>query len=80
MFETTTLHPFRHPGIRRLSHCDARSPSFAIGNRNISGQQPGARNDFLFGLPWWKDREWAKTYLTEVQKLLWWELWDRWRK
>jgi uncharacterized SAM-binding protein YcdF (DUF218 family) len=40
----------------------------------------GARNDFLFGLPWWKNREWAKTYLTEVQKLLWWELWDRWRK
>lgn len=37
------------------------------------------RNDFLFGLPWWKNREWAKTYLTECEKLLWWELWDRWR-
>ncbi len=40
----------------------------------------GARNEFLFGLPWWKDREWAKTYLTEVQKTLWWQLWDRWRQ
>ena len=37
------------------------------------------RNDFLFGQPWWKNREWAKTYLIECQKLLWWELWDRWR-
>jgi uncharacterized SAM-binding protein YcdF (DUF218 family) len=36
--------------------------------------------DFLFGLPWWKNREWAKTYLTEWEKLLWWELVDRWRK
>jgi len=39
-----------------------------------------ARNDFLFGEPWWKHREWAKTYVTESQKLLWWELFDRWRK
>jgi hypothetical protein len=39
----------------------------------------GAGNDFLFGVPWWKHREWAKTYLTEVQKTLWWQLWDRWR-
>lgn len=39
----------------------------------------GATNDFLFGVPWWKHREWAKTYLTEVEKTLWWELWDRWR-
>ncbi len=38
------------------------------------------RNDFLFGQPWWKQREWAKTYLTESEKLLWWELFDRWRK
>lgn len=38
-----------------------------------------ARNDFIYGLPWWKDREWAKTYLLEWQKLIWWELIDRWR-
>jgi uncharacterized SAM-binding protein YcdF (DUF218 family) len=36
-------------------------------------------NDFLFGQPWWKNREWAKTYLNECEKLLWWELWDRWQ-
>lgn len=39
-----------------------------------------ASNSFLFGQPWWKNREWAKTYLTECQKLLYWELFDRWRK
>lgn len=38
-----------------------------------------AGNEFLYGLPWWKNREWAKTYLTEVEKLLYWELWDRWQ-
>jgi uncharacterized SAM-binding protein YcdF (DUF218 family) len=36
--------------------------------------------DFLFGLPWWKTREWAKTYLMEWEKLLWWQLVDRWQK
>ncbi len=39
-----------------------------------------ASNDFFFGVPWWKHREWAKTYLTEWEKLVYWELWDRWRK
>jgi uncharacterized SAM-binding protein YcdF (DUF218 family) len=39
-----------------------------------------ARAEFLFGLPWWQNREWAKTYLTEWEKLLWWELVDRWQK
>ncbi len=38
-----------------------------------------ADNRFLYGLPWWKNREWAKTYFTEVEKLVYWELWDRWR-
>jgi uncharacterized SAM-binding protein YcdF (DUF218 family) len=39
-----------------------------------------ARNSAIFGLPWWKRREWAKTYLTESEKMLWWELFDRWRR
>ena len=39
-----------------------------------------ANVDFLYGLPWWKEREWAKTYVTEWEKLLWWELVDRWHK
>jgi uncharacterized SAM-binding protein YcdF (DUF218 family) len=37
-----------------------------------------ARDDYFFGQPWWKRREWAKINLTEWQKLLWWEMWERW--
>lgn len=40
---------------------------------------PAAASNGSFGQPWWKHREWAKTYLTEMQKFVWWELWDRWQ-
>jgi uncharacterized SAM-binding protein YcdF (DUF218 family) len=39
-----------------------------------------SHNPYFFGLPWWKHREWAKTYALECQKLLYWEVFDRWRK
>lgn len=32
-----------------------------------------------FGLPWWRNREWAKTTAAEWCKLLWWYAVDRWR-
>lgn len=57
---------------RALSIFRDREPQY-------SWSAAAARNDFLFGLPWWKNREWAKTYLTEVEKTLWWNLYDRWR-
>ena len=38
-----------------------------------------AYDDCLFGQPWWKKREWSKVNVIEWQKLLWWELWERWR-
>lgn len=28
---------------------------------------------------WWKNRRWAKTILQEWEKLIWWEVVDRWR-
>ncbi len=37
-----------------------------------------ARNPAEFGTQWWMHREWAKTYLNEWVRLLWWELVDRW--
>jgi hypothetical protein len=37
-----------------------------------------ARNSAEFGTQWWMHREWAKTYLNEWVRLLWWELVDRW--
>jgi hypothetical protein len=36
-------------------------------------------SDPSFGVNWWNHREWAKTCLTEWQKLLWWDLVERWR-
>lgn len=39
-----------------------------------------ASNDpYQFGSNWWQHREWAKTNLFEWQRLIWWELVDRWR-
>jgi uncharacterized SAM-binding protein YcdF (DUF218 family) len=35
--------------------------------------------DSDFDIAWWRKREWAKTMLTEWQKLLWWYLIDKWR-
>jgi uncharacterized SAM-binding protein YcdF (DUF218 family) len=33
----------------------------------------------VFDIEWWKEPQWAVTNLTELQKLLWWEVVDRWR-
>ncbi|HXR98099.1 MAG TPA: YdcF family protein [Terriglobales bacterium] len=32
-----------------------------------------------YGLPWWHQREWAKTFVQECAKLAWFEAVDRWR-
>jgi len=56
--------------------------ALSIFRRRLPNQHWSAAataNPQLFGLPWWKNRTWAKTYLMECQKLLYWELWDRWR-
>jgi uncharacterized SAM-binding protein YcdF (DUF218 family) len=33
----------------------------------------------MAGDNWWRNRRWAKTILEEWQKLIWWELVDRWK-
>jgi uncharacterized SAM-binding protein YcdF (DUF218 family) len=33
----------------------------------------------VFGTRWWTNREWAKMWLIEWQRLVWWKLVDRWR-
>jgi uncharacterized SAM-binding protein YcdF (DUF218 family) len=37
-----------------------------------------AHNSAEFGTKWWIHREWAKTYLNEWARLVWWEVVDRW--
>lgn len=34
----------------------------------------------IFGSPWWRRREWAKTWFLEWQKFVFWELLESWRK
>ena len=38
-----------------------------------------ARDSRMFGTQWWSHREWAKTALEEWVKVVWWNLFDRWR-
>jgi hypothetical protein len=38
-----------------------------------------AHDNYVFGEKWWLNREWAKTALTEYQRLFWWEQVERWR-
>lgn len=40
--------------------------------------EPGAEQR-MSGDDWWKNRRWAKTILDEWEKLIWWELVDRWK-
>jgi len=37
-----------------------------------------AHDDTQFGAKWWAHREWAKNAVREWQKLLWWEVIERW--
>jgi uncharacterized SAM-binding protein YcdF (DUF218 family) len=39
----------------------------------------GAHDELQFGRSWWKHRQWAKTFLGEITKFVWWQLVDRWR-
>ena len=38
-----------------------------------------AQDPYSFGVNWWQRRAWAKTCAGEWERLLWWELVDRWR-
>lgn len=75
------LHPTPHSVIVVTDDYHTRRALSIFRDRQPQYQwsAAAARNTFLFGLPWWKNREWAKTYLTELEKTLYWQLWDRWR-
>jgi uncharacterized SAM-binding protein YcdF (DUF218 family) len=38
-----------------------------------------ARDPDMFGVEWWRRREWAKTTLLEWLRVAWWNVVDRWR-
>jgi hypothetical protein len=38
-----------------------------------------ARDDSYFGTRWWQHRQWAKTFVDEWLRLIWWKVVDQWR-
>lgn len=38
-----------------------------------------ARDDAQFGSRWWAHRQWAKTFIDEWLRVIWWNLVERWR-
>jgi hypothetical protein len=38
-----------------------------------------ARDDEGFGSRWWRHRQWAKTFVDEWMRLIWWKAIDQWR-
>lgn len=53
-----------------------------IFRREFPGREysvAAAHNEEGFGTKWWTHRQWAKTFVDEWLRLLWWEAIDRWR-
>jgi uncharacterized SAM-binding protein YcdF (DUF218 family) len=55
--------------------------ALSIFQKLLPGHQisVAAAPDVRFGVKWWQHREWAKMTLEEWEKLLFWELIERWR-
>jgi len=55
--------------------------ALSIFRRELPGHQyavAAAHQPREFGVRWWTHRQWAKTFLDEWLKLLWWKVVDQW--
>jgi hypothetical protein len=53
-----------------------------IFRRELPGRDYSAaavRDDSYFGTRWWQHRQWAKTFVDEWLRLIWWKAVDQWR-
>ncbi len=64
---------------RAFSIFKARLPRYRWSITGAYAAVPPIPNQILTADKWWKSRQWAKTILDEWEKLIWWELVDRWR-
>ncbi|MGB2605476.1 MAG: YdcF family protein [Candidatus Sulfotelmatobacter sp.] len=39
----------------------------------------GARDEAQFGVRWWTHRQWAKIFVDEWLRMIWWKMVDQWR-
>ncbi len=56
--------------------------SLSIFRHELQGMSfsvAAARDDTQFGTRWWTHRQWAKTFLDEWLRLIWWNAVERWR-
>jgi len=58
---------------RALAILTARVPQYHWSSAAVDDKD-------LFGRPWWHNREWAKTFVYEWEKLLWWRLFESWQR
>jgi hypothetical protein len=56
--------------------------ALSVFRREIPGHEysvAAARDEAQFGVRWWTHRQWAKTFVDEWLRLMWWEVVDQWR-
>jgi hypothetical protein len=56
--------------------------ALSVFRREIPGHEysiAAARDETQFGVRWWSHRQWAKTFLNEWMRLVWWKVVDQWR-
>ncbi len=56
--------------------------ALSIFRHEVSGRSfsvAAARDDRQFGTRWWTNRQWAKTFVDEWLRLVWWNVVERWR-
>jgi len=64
---------------RALSIFEARLPRYHWSIADVYAPVEDGGKERLAGDNWWKNRRWAKTVFEEWQKLIWWELIERWK-
>jgi hypothetical protein len=55
--------------------------ALSVFQREIPGHEysvAAARDEAQFGVRWWTHRQWAKTFMDEWLRLVWWKLVDQW--
>jgi uncharacterized SAM-binding protein YcdF (DUF218 family) len=56
--------------------------ALSVFRRELPGHSyavAASRDQTQFGLQWWTHRQWAKTFIDEWLRLIWWEGVDKWR-
>jgi hypothetical protein len=55
--------------------------ALGVFRREIPGHEysvAASRDDAQFGVRWWTRRQWAKTFVEEWMRLIWWKVVDQW--